>query len=49
MRKYHGFRTEHERQGRGTAEDPRGPALVLSATARQSFLTAVGTDEFDAR
>jgi hypothetical protein len=31
------------------SKDPSGPALVFSATAWQSFVTAVRTGEFDAR
>ncbi|MFB7911534.1 DUF397 domain-containing protein [Kitasatospora sp. NPDC056076] len=31
------------------SKDPHGPALVFSATAWQSFVTAVRTGELDAR
>ncbi|MFJ8475674.1 DUF397 domain-containing protein [Kitasatospora sp. NPDC094011] len=31
------------------SKDPHGPALIFSATAWQSFVTAVRTGEFDAR
>ncbi|MFI9366248.1 DUF397 domain-containing protein [Kitasatospora sp. NPDC053057] len=31
------------------SKDPHGPALVFSATAWQSFVTAVRTGEFGAR
>ncbi|MFF2078004.1 DUF397 domain-containing protein [Kitasatospora sp. NPDC058162] len=31
------------------SKDPHGPALLFTATAWQSFITAVRTGEFDAR
>ncbi|MER7849806.1 DUF397 domain-containing protein [Kitasatospora sp. NPDC096077] len=31
------------------SKDPSGPALIFSATAWQSFVTAIRTGEFDTR